>query len=185
MHRGKKRPMDLSQSLLRIGCKKNILKFFPSKGKTIVQLKSCSVMKSSGVTLYNPLIVRFDMLLGFTFLKTCQQWITLKSQPFKNWQNWPSFVSKQISKTGRMTSLFLPAVKGVVSCVTFGKCFLKQPTMIYKNISELLFYVPCSDLNMIDCFDIFSSPPYETACSNVVYNLIFDPLWLMTLLSFL
>ena len=92
--------------------------------------------------------------------------ICLKTD-FQNWEN---------------DKPFLPAVKGVVlSCVTtFGKWFFK-PThkMIYKNISELLFFhAIAQSLNMIDCFDIFSSsPPYETVCSsNVVYNLIFDPL---------
>ena len=132
-------------------------------------------MKSSGVTPYNPLIVQFDMLLGFTF-KNMPTMDNIKITAFQKLTKLAFICLKTDFQNWENDKPFLPAVKGVVSCVTFGKCFLNQPTMIYKNISELLFYVPCSDLNMIDCFDIFSSPPYETACSNVVYNLIFDPL---------
>ena len=114
-------------------------------------------------TMDNIKITAFQKLTKLAF-------ICLKTD-FQNWENDKPFF------TSCKRSCFL---------CNFWKVFSKSThNDLQEHFWELLFYLPCSDLNMIDCFDIFSSPPYETACSNVVYNLIFDPLWLMTLLSFL
>ena len=121
----------------------------------------CGSLFKNMPTMDNIKITAFQKLTKLAF-------ICLKTD-FQNWENDKPFF------TSCKRSCFL---------CNFWKVFSKST---HHELQEHFWAVvlPCSDLNMIDCFDIFSSPPYETACSNVVYNLIFDPLWLMTLLSFL